>query len=814
MLVFSYGLIFLPATQAADYVETNNYAIASYNVKALTSHLTYEGYQAYCSAQEKEITRFTRNQYYDMELDFSNATVPLLRNSKYFNNRLNSVENYFGYIATAKNNANTDLLAESSALAKITDSASSCSVKVLNLLFIQHEYQKCQTEIKTICQKQCATAGRGSACVAGCRKTNKESCDNLHQKIDGSDLTTKEIIEDMESNEVSANPTLYSTEISPSNYCHNLAADQCDGTEEDYNNRQKIYKAIQALPFAFNNYYRTAYMVEAVKICPVVPQGDVCANIPYEYNNCTWADTPDIIRIYPFRIPDLLTNKNFCDQSLSVYPGKCKVDNDFPYFSTDQNYSDPATTNTLFLQSSDQQTELRNELATTRMNRAAVAQQAEYDNKDDVIYCDNCDNSNLAQALVKMINATAKNNQFNEEYLGEGDSDMSCAASGSSGESSSQITTTAERNKEQKSAFIEKAKVSNISRFEEKCCEEWEWVEVGVDEFGTPITEKRCKHWYYAKAKVRYWVVSPQGDQAKATEEQILGSLYSQENYTKFVGEDGRQNKRLALQNVANARQPLTILGAGPVTNIFIVQESLYDSSSGLYQTLLQYKNINEYFVKNSSATANGTSNGPGTNDFSDTFTIPTINAADKVSIMNAICGAFGARYGATRASQAIAVARAESGLNPYDVNAIGATGLFQIFNNSEVRASLAAIGYPYPGESACSSIGYSSNKKLECIRAYYNFSAAQIKNALMTTEYYKKYSDPATNISTAIAKYNSGSSNPWLPAWSTASGSNPDMNRVGRGNYLNNKNICVEQGGSVVYNAAGDCGQSGRGCL
>ena len=622
----SLQLNFASIIHAGDYVETNNYAIANYNVKALASHLTYEGYQAYCSAPEKSISRFTNNEYSNMALDFSNATIPLLRNSNYLNKRLNSAENYFGYLATQDSNSD-DLLVESSSLAKLTDNNSACAFKVLNLLFIKNEHQKCEQEIASICKKQCAATGRGNACVAGCKKANKVGCDNLYQEISTGNVTTKDLIADLEANEVSSNPALYSTDMSPSLYCRNLAADQCSDSETDYAKRQEIYKTIQNLPFAFNNYYRTAYIVEAVRICPVKVNGDTCEKEPYEYDNCTWSIVPDIIRIYPFRIPDFLTNKNFCDQGLATYPGVCEVNNDYYYFDTDQNYSDPAAFNVQILQNLDQQALLRNELTTARMNRAASAQQANYNNKADIINCDNCE-SNLSQALVKMINGTAANNQFNEEYLGGSDADMSCASTSNEGESSTQITTSAARNNQQTSAFIETTKASAIDRFQEKCCEEWEYiivngageeVENNTDNYlvgsntdtdnGETRIIRRCKHWYYTKAKVRYWAISPQGEQAKITEEQILGLFYKQEDYAKFVAADSRQNKKMALQNVANAKESLTLLGIGPVTNIFIVQESLYDSTSGLYQTLTQYKNINEYFVQNGGVTA-GSSGG------------------------------------------------------------------------------------------------------------------------------------------------------------------------------------------------------------
>ena len=90
------------------------------------------------------------------------------------------------------------------------------------------------------------------------------------------------------------------------------------------------------------------------------------------------------------------------------------------------------------------------------------------------------------------------------------------------------------------------------------------------------------------------------------TEDNLLGSFYSRQHnksgkgYLEFVADDQRQSKRLAVNDLATeggTNLPISILGGGPISNIFTVQASLYAKNTRVYQILQGCKDVNQFFL-------------------------------------------------------------------------------------------------------------------------------------------------------------------------------------------------------------------------
>lgn len=520
------------------YVKNNIFA-SWQDLNRFIAQLIYDGNQAYCAAPATILSGFTHSKYKAMKLDLTNATIPLMRNSNYQPFRRNSAETYYGYIADTQNKGITseaNLLTETSWLGKTLNAETRCTMKVYNQLYLSYEYQKCLNVAIATCIKPPYLIGSPDPYAPKndkekkCLSLAKERCMKLHVYMD-SDFYTKKIWMDLQEKKVNLLPSFISNFkanrlrndqqyllkgkneiISVTTYCQNLLKSTAA-------NDLIIKDGLEKFPLFLPTIYRTGYIVQAIKICPVRKTGD-CGDPVWDYNNCEWSIVPDRIRVYPFKFPDLATNKNYCDQDSPQYPEKCIVYEDLPSFDPITNYSDPATLNAQFLQTFTEQEQDRTESVAARTQMVSLAQNATYDS-GDFVYCYNC-KQNLAQALIKIINATNANNKFNISYLGENASNMDCSGSINSGETSAQITTSALHSLKEEGPTAYEAPIAGAAgSFKESCCLKRERVVAPDGTVSYP-----CVSTAYAKAKVRYWVVSPQGEQLKMIEEQILGTFY------------------------------------------------------------------------------------------------------------------------------------------------------------------------------------------------------------------------------------------------------------------------------------------------
>lgn len=853
-------------------IRNNSYFIKNSSTEQLVDHLIKDGNQAYCAAKVSLSNRFTNANYNrHLVLDMSKASVPLMRNENFTTSRLNSAENYYGNVCSSYDREEgteigfeekNSMMVHSSWVAKSLPSQVACSMKVLNLVFLKNSYDACMDSYND--ERYCLASRHQE--ILGTELTTKDLTDDLEQYLDFENPTKTTQLNKIlgeKRQELGIEPAYEIAVPTPAvegkldnmTYCKRLLDPQQDNeTEEDFQKRTELKKALLSMPFFSSKYYQTAYIVEAVKICEVntTDRGNDRAQCKTPEHPCPWENIKDEIRVYPFKVPMLFNNKNFCDIDDPGYPENCVVHEEFPYHDPTSTYTDPATLNTNFLQTINQQQAQREKVLLDRIAMSGYAQAESTDSI--VIKCANC-GPKINAALVKIINATANHNNFSKEYFNEGQGDITCSDLGTA-EISQSITTSAENPKEKGTAD------HKVNRFPESCCKfplkrsprgELCCREEEFPPLTTPATEFKLssiislEFWQslgsryqeaqssiydcvekdddfdYTRAMIRYWTISPFGDQLKNTEETILGSFYPENTYRELQCYDTRQNKRLALNGLTNSAAPLSIPGAGPITNIFLVQQSLYEagenkatsgnSSAGLFKTLLSYRDINAYF---SDPAIGGAAPVPPQD-------------AEKDEIMNYICSQFGSSFGAEVAAEAIAIARAESGLDPESLNTIGAVGLFQIFENATVREQLQGLGWVYPGDEECTRIMGASNKKVECMQKYNGLSDEEMMEEIRKTEYYQRYSDIKNNVKEAIRKYRvslQGNSSvpPWWPKdkptgwqpWTTATGNGSagsgSMFQVGRGNYWNNQNICVNKGcGIVVYNPSGDCGQSGK---
>ncbi len=537
---YSAGDGFINPADELAFVKNNVFTVKKYDLNKFIAHLVYDGNQAYCAASSASvISGFTHSKYKSMKLDLKYATVPLIRNNNYQPARRNSAETYYGYIADTQNKnitSDADLLTESSWLGKTLTNETRCTMKVYNLLYLRTEYDTCLSETLQICLptgQTIAKTAKQKKCVA----LGEERCEKAHLTM-SSGFSTKELIQDLTDKKVALLPNLRldtsatnqeggessyildenGEEISAKIYCQNLAQST---VEQD----QIIKDGFGKFPLYLNNLYRTGYIVQAIKICPVRKTGD-CGNPVWDYDNCSWSIIPDRVRIYPFKFPDFATNKNYCDQTNIDYPEKCVINSNLPSFDPTTNYSDPATLNAQFLQTFAEQKKDRTDSVSARTQMISLAQNSTYES-GDFVYCHNCKNT-LSQALIKIINATNSNNTFNISYFGEKAGNMDCSEGITTGETSGQITTSALHSLKKEGVTAYEAPIAgSAGSFKESCCLERKTI---IDENGIP--QEICVSTAYAKAKVRYWIVSPQGEQLKMIEEQILGTFYQANKVT------------------------------------------------------------------------------------------------------------------------------------------------------------------------------------------------------------------------------------------------------------------------------------------
>lgn len=742
-----------PLSSNNIYIDSNQNELDSYSIDNFANHLVYSGYQAYCAkgAEIRDVWRWTTNS--NQVLDLSNAAVPLLRNRSFVSRRLNSAETYYGYAGAEWINGN-NFLVESSWLSKATDRMrSACTLKVANLIYL---YQLCEVNREVNCENLYTTAS-GLASLKDTGYTIKE----LVKRV-GTEVTDP----------INGKST----------YCTQIYSDQTE---------KEMQQALVAYEFFLSHQFTTGYIIQATRICPTPVYGG--PRFDCHEPTCNWDELQDEVRVYPFIYPDLFNNKNFCDQADSGYPNSCVIDDTFSYINSLTEYVDPAQQQRLFAITAPQQETQREKFQAQREElKGAVSSASIYDNNPINCRGSSCQ-SKLTQAMVKMVNGQSSQSVISD-YLGDNGGDNACNEGTTFNHgniTASSIYTLAANNRDQ-------ADTTTDNSYNDYCIRK-EFVRMGIDAQGRsyPIYAYST---HYAKSRTKYWIVAPQSQELEAIDDQILATFYGRKNYTSFRDQDARYTRRMPFNGIktqGGETVSLSMLGAGPITNIFLIQQSLQNKVSSLYQALASCRNIVDYFLGRC---------GSAATDISGGGTGPSGTTADEKTVIEMICKMVGEAYGAQVASEAVAIARAESSLNNTAVSSVGATGIFQIFNRKELYASLTEkFGVSYGSTSEWKS---------------YFGGSQQFKDAIRQTSYYAKFSDPQANIANAIAKY---ASRGWCP-WDvynypdgvySGCGTNESQSwyKVGRGNYQNNQHICVDQGGSVVYNPTGDCGKSGTGC-
>jgi hypothetical protein len=315
---------------------------------------------------------------------------------------------------------------------------------------------------------------------------------------------------------------------------------------------------------------------------------------------CNWQIVPDQVRVYPFKYPDLFSNQNFCNTNDPNYPSNCNfsdqydadvkikagTDNQLTYANNLNEYYDPAQLQRSYNQSPSFQVEKRDTIQGERAGMLRMAEAAPVNSPNDAINCENCGGQSLKTALVKIVNATARNDSFMRNYLGTNGVNMTCDTGGGdlSAIADRVIATSANMNVGANGSYIEHAATGQI-HFWQACL--WH----------VPGTGWTPGVWipFGALAKIRYWVVMPYGHEIENIEQQLLGTFYLQKEYEQFMTDDARFNRRLQISGAA-ADVPLYMPGAGPISNIFMVQQSLYRSNSPIYKAFASCGSINGYF--------------------------------------------------------------------------------------------------------------------------------------------------------------------------------------------------------------------------
>ena len=662
------------------YIENNCKARVEYvETPKMVNHLVFDGAQAICSAPAEIHQGYLNSVNANKVLDLSDATVPFLRNKDYQTKRLNSTENYYSYQASKYHNPEDDLLVQSGWIAKVLPLQVGCITKVTNLLYI---YETCEMK-------------------------KEISCDGLYNdatgeaKVANSDYTIKELVLEVKKEIKEEFNDDHIKDRVP--FCTKLYTVEKDKTYLSENESAPLRKAIENFTYSLPTQYRTGYIVQAARICPV--ESPACCSKPiYEHDyrapgdmrdECDWDYTPDQVRIFPFKYADVFSNKNFCNQYSESYPEECEFSDQytqgkevnsqiFQYANPLTEYYDSALLNKQYLEIISRHNLMREATQAARQEMADLANETAYKaasfvntRSDDPINCVNCDTNtcheenricsisemydlHLKQALVKIINATSHNNVFFEGYLKENGSDIHC------GEEVTMRNEITDQIEAPSDNVVENPLTDRIMYYD--------WCAVGCI---SPV--------YFAYARIKYWIVMPYGSEMDLIEKQILGSFYQTKDYEKFVEEDFRQNKRMLMNRVNTLDGetiPISMIGAGPITNIFIIQQSLYSEKEKLYLILANCENIEAYFLGKCGSGEARNPDDPDDPDNPDDSDDP-VDPGDEDGIIAKICRAFG-KYGEKVASEAVAIASAESGLNPNATNKNNRNGtwdygLFQI---------------------------------------------------------------------------------------------------------------------------------------
>ena len=563
----------------AGYIENNLKAIDKYSAEDLTRHLIMDGYQVYQSPTQHAHGFYYNFIHEDNTLDLEESAVPLLRANDYKPERLNSAETYYGYSANGFDNEGKDLIIESAWIAKMSNPVT-CAIKAANLFYIKN---KCDN--------------------------SEESCEKLYVGPDG-----KEQIPNQTKYTIKSLMEKVTADIGDDKkfkgrmpYCEDLYSIVTDATteaqiaaDEHLSDEQKdkmyIRLALQHLEFYLNQ-YRTGYIVQVSRICPLtagaVTKSEAellaytfvtpsCGAPVYQYpgltipgvdcgETCDWSKATDQVRIFPFRYPDLFSNKNFCDQTASNYPQNCQTSEDFSYADMFEEYYDPALTNKNFLLQPTQMKDLRAQQVKKRQNWSASAASQEIKGTGNTINCEDYECGGLAghklkEALIKMINSSGSGSAVATKLEGP---------NGVTGSLESyKINTSAENDVESED--------DAYNDYKDRCRKY-----IGGGKYCT----------YRAQAKISYWIVLPMGEEAEEIEQVLTTPFFQTEDMKNFLKKDSRQYKKL---NVTNIQSPLgdvktEIPGAGPITNIFFQQEALYNTDQKIYQSFANCKSVVDY---------------------------------------------------------------------------------------------------------------------------------------------------------------------------------------------------------------------------
>ncbi|MBQ6436042.1 hypothetical protein IJJ27_00570 [bacterium] len=547
--------------QPTAYIKNNLKAVSSYDAKALAMHLIYEGNEVYPVDYSLFHPQYLNAIHATNLVDFSAAKTPLLRNVNYKSERLNSAETYYGYGAKPGLNEQKDFAVESAWITKTANSVK-CTIKVSNLLYIYNT----------------------------CSKLKEQSCGllylgpDLKPNIPNSSYTIKKL-----SDEVAAKVT--DQEKDKSEFCGKLYKIDAAVTSEaqiDNNNKltseekqlRKMRLAIENMEFYLNE-YRTAYLVQVNRICPVRSPGQCSVPVykfPLGAYACNWATATDQVRIFPFKIPELFTNKNLCDKNNKQYPYVCSEPKTFTYANMLTEYYDPGLVQANFLSTGINQKKDREKInkQRTAYSNAAASVTVSGD-PSQTINCENCSADKLSEALVRLINARKSGPNTPTE-----------SESGAAPLTSNEVYTSAFNEVEQNNA----AKVTRT--YADMCALKHRGI-------------------FFAQARISYWVVIPMGQESERIAQTVLGDMVTSREYKNFMKNDNRQARSLQIDGTSSLLGgiPIVFPGGSPISNIFIQQQTLYPSDKEIYQNFANCGSISDYF--GSRCASSGSNNAAST---------------------------------------------------------------------------------------------------------------------------------------------------------------------------------------------------------
>lgn len=624
-----------------------------FKLKTIAKNLSLEGYEAYHVKRISHLWPYTRFSNRRNNVDFSEATIPLMRNSAYVPERLNSAETYYGYNARVGYN-DGDILAESAWVAKMSQPVK-CAMKAANLAYI---VRTCDIAGAATCEGLYYTA-EGKETIKGTKikvhdlalavtailildGSERDELINavaialamgkgdisgvmnkvntVIDKIGGENseifkrleaMAADEIMEPIADNRIPFCETLYDTKSPSTNTETGLLTDIATG-KIDPEEAGKIYLrwAIEKLDFYLAREYRTAYLVQVTRICPTTKQWFCPKSHVYKYpyfysgscyphfqSPCNMDITPDQVRLYPFKVPDLFTNKNFCQTTELEYPGlledvKCEVTDKFHYVDMIQEYTDPAILNTNFLINVKNLEKQRQKIVEERKQKAKnsaaacttnsvttlgyeadLSCSAKHGLSGELIDCQNCQGNDVKAAVVKVINGAIDNDQLynieNPNGNSQGTDDITDALKSSS------IVTSAYNP-------LEPAVNDTIS-FNDFClCREraFEFIP------------------YFAYASLDYFVLEPISDEVERIEAHVVSPFFRAEQYQQFIKNDHRQNRKIQVQGVKSRLSdvPIWLPAGGPISNVLIQQEALYTQDTSLYKGFKECRSVPAYF--------------------------------------------------------------------------------------------------------------------------------------------------------------------------------------------------------------------------